>query len=121
MRRPGIRNGWLTASCSVVRDTISLRARVRLTTARPRSPVSWNARRSSGEISGMRAKEVASPEPRQRGRASQKRVDANGHASGGRLAHTMMNASGSTVPVTEWDRLSAESRAEVEHLQEVLK
>ncbi|UQA63944.1 HAMP domain-containing protein [Polyangium aurulentum] len=33
----------------------------------------------------------------------------------------MMNAVGGTVPITEWDRLSADSRAEVEHLQEVLK
>src|SRR5262245_30026529 len=34
---------------------------------------------------------------------------------------TMINAVGGTVPVTEWDRLSAESRYEVEHLLEVLK
>ncbi len=34
---------------------------------------------------------------------------------------TMMNAVGAAVPVTEWDRLSADSRYEVEHLLEVLK
>jgi hypothetical protein len=33
----------------------------------------------------------------------------------------MRNAVGGTVPVTEWDRLSAPSRAEVENLVEVLK
>jgi HAMP domain-containing protein/signal transduction histidine kinase/ActR/RegA family two-component response regulator len=34
---------------------------------------------------------------------------------------TMKNALGGMVPVTEWDRLSADSRNEVEHLVEVLK
>ncbi|UJR81699.1 Histidine kinase [Sandaracinus amylolyticus] len=34
---------------------------------------------------------------------------------------TMYNALGSAVPVTEWDRLSALSRAEVDHLVDVLK
>ncbi|HEX5657437.1 MAG TPA: hypothetical protein VFX59_09580, partial [Polyangiales bacterium] len=34
---------------------------------------------------------------------------------------TMKNALGGTVPVTEWDRLSADSRTEIEHLVEVLK
>ena len=34
---------------------------------------------------------------------------------------TMVNAVGSTVRVTEWDRLSADSRSEVEQLMEVLK
>src|SRR5688500_18161411 len=34
---------------------------------------------------------------------------------------TMMNAVGATVPVTEWDCLSASSRDEVEHLVDVLK
>jgi hypothetical protein len=33
----------------------------------------------------------------------------------------MVNAVGGAVPVTEWDRLSADSRYEVEHLLEVLK
>src|SRR5262245_32730399 len=31
------------------------------------------------------------------------------------------NAVGASVPLTEWDRLSAHSRGEVEHLVEVLK
>src|SRR5262245_54516957 len=35
--------------------------------------------------------------------------------------NTMINASGSTVPITEWDHLTADSRAEIEHLTEVLK
>ncbi len=34
---------------------------------------------------------------------------------------TMPNATGNTVPITEWDRLSGDSRQEVEHLVEVLK
>jgi HAMP domain-containing protein/signal transduction histidine kinase/ActR/RegA family two-component response regulator len=34
---------------------------------------------------------------------------------------TMWNAAGASVPVTEWDRLSAPSRAEVESLVDVLK
>ncbi|MEY4513704.1 MAG: hypothetical protein RLZZ450_5826, partial [Pseudomonadota bacterium] len=34
---------------------------------------------------------------------------------------TMKNALGGMVPVTEWDRLSAHSRAEIEHLVDVLK
>jgi HAMP domain-containing protein/signal transduction histidine kinase/CheY-like chemotaxis protein len=34
---------------------------------------------------------------------------------------TMKNALGGMVPVTEWDRLSADSRSEIEHLVEVLK
>jgi hypothetical protein len=33
----------------------------------------------------------------------------------------MWNAAGASVPVTEWDRLSAPSRAEVESLVDVLK
>src|SRR5712675_1471281 len=33
----------------------------------------------------------------------------------------MLNASGGSVPVTEWDRLSAESRDEIEQLVAVLK
>jgi HAMP domain-containing protein/signal transduction histidine kinase/ActR/RegA family two-component response regulator len=52
--------------------------------------------------------------------------NGNGNGSGngngrGSSRTTMMNAVGGTVPITEWDRLSADSRAEVEHLQEVLK
>ena len=43
----------------------------------------------------------------------------NGHIEP--MKPTMMNAVGGTVPVTEWDRLSADSRSEVEHLLEVLK
>ena len=44
------------------------------------------------------------------------------HAAGSvRVPTTMMNAVGGTVPITEWDRLSADSRYEVEHLIEVLK
>ena len=59
------------------------------------------------------------------------RADGNGKSNGngngnGKPAATprtttMMNAVGSAVPVTEWDRLSADSRYEVEHLLEVLK
>src|SRR5262249_12590883 len=48
----------------------------------------------------------------------------NGHrrdAIAAELPPTMMNAVGAAVPVTEWDRLSADSRTEIEHLLEVLK
>ncbi|MFO0741920.1 MAG: HAMP domain-containing protein [Labilithrix sp.] len=38
-----------------------------------------------------------------------------------RNGKTMINAVGDTVPVTEWDLLSAETRKEVDHLIEVLK
>ena len=59
-------------------------------------------------------------------------TDGNGNGSGHRsraagapplapVQTTMMNAVGGTVPVTEWDRLSADSRYEIEHLLEVLK
>src|SRR5262245_52856196 len=34
---------------------------------------------------------------------------------------TMMNAMGTAVPITEWDRLSADSRMEIDHMIEVLK
>ena len=44
-----------------------------------------------------------------------------GKRAGASRTTTMMNALGSAVPVTEWDRLSADSRYEVEHLLEVLK
>ena len=39
-----------------------------------------------------------------------------GKRTGASPTTTMMNALGSAVPVTEWDRLSADSRYEVEHL-----
>ena len=58
------------------------------------------------------SKIVAAPAP-----ASSK----DGKAPGSSRTTTMMNALGSAVPVTEWDRLSADSRYEVEHLLEVLK
>ncbi len=46
----------------------------------------------------------------------------NGHGEAIADRETMMrNAVGSAVPVTEWDRLSAPTRAEVESLVEVLK
>ena len=46
----------------------------------------------------------------------------NGHGEAIANRETMMrNAVGSAVPVTEWDRLSAPTRAEVESLVEVLK
>ena len=44
-----------------------------------------------------------------------------GNGNGKAGAKTMMNAMGDTVPVTEWDLLSAETRNEVDHLIEVLK
>ncbi|XYH99768.1 HAMP domain-containing protein [Sorangium sp. So ce1128] len=77
----------------------------------------------------MARKDAAYAGQNQRVRQNGKRVggdDAsrrsdNGNGDDVRLGRTMVNAVGSTVPVTEWDRLSADSRAEVEHLQEVLK
>src|SRR6185312_16070184 len=76
----------------------------------------------------MGAREAESPTPRRSARGRQKRTEggatarANDPGADERAAHTtMINAVGGSVPVTEWDRLSAEGRAEVEHLQEVLK
>ncbi|MDB5219312.1 MAG: putative SigmaB asociated two-component system sensor protein, partial [Myxococcaceae bacterium] len=64
------------------------------------------------------AKPVASPTPTTANgdvKTEGKRVGSSSRTT------TMMNALGSAVPVTEWDRLSADSRYEVEHLLEVLK
>nr|WP_136922633.1 HAMP domain-containing protein [Polyangium aurulentum] len=75
--------------------------------------------RASGK-NGSKAKELLVKE-------SLARASLDGNADGARgngrvsARTTMMNAVGGTVPITEWDRLSADSRAEVEHLQEVLK
>jgi len=49
------------------------------------------------------------------------RTSAPAPSPAGRTQTMMMNAVGGTVPITEWDLLSADSRSEVEHLIEVLK
>ncbi|HWA72117.1 MAG TPA: HAMP domain-containing protein [Polyangiaceae bacterium] len=62
--------------------------------------------------------------PSPRGEKSEKPSSNGGaHAvasTNGRVG-TMPNASGAQVPVREWDHLSAASRAEIEHMVEVLK
>src|SRR4051794_1905220 len=69
--------------------------------------------RSSGRTTAMAAAPVNGDGHREK---------ADGDAQNGhRAATTMFNAVGGTVPVTEWDRLSADSRFEIEHLLEVLK
>src|SRR6185312_5785594 len=66
----------------------------------------------------MGAREAESPTPRRSARGRQKRTEggatarANDPGADERAAHTtMINAVGGSVPVTEWDRLSAEGRA----------
>src|SRR5690349_20346095 len=65
--------------------------------------------------------------PSPRGEKSEKseKPSSNGGAhavasTNGRVG-TMPNASGAQVPVREWEHLSAASRAEIEHMVEVLK
>ncbi|HVH40741.1 MAG TPA: HAMP domain-containing protein [Labilithrix sp.] len=75
--------------------------------------------------SRTKSKRTKRGEPRQNGESNGHRngddVQVAARPPGGMLQTTMMNAVGGTVPVTEWDRLSADSRYEVEHLLEVLK
>jgi HAMP domain-containing protein/signal transduction histidine kinase/CheY-like chemotaxis protein len=69
------------------------------------------------EANGTKANGNQNGDPKENGHAK-----TNGHDKPLVDRETMMrNAVGGAVPITEWDRLSASSRAEVEHMVEVLK
>src|ERR1700747_183328 len=83
----------------------------------------WGPLRPKGKRAAQKAESASTPRPA-RAHAGSAKKNGNGHGHPDAIAdrETMMrNAVGGAVPVTEWDRLSAPSRAEVESLVEVLK
>jgi HAMP domain-containing protein/signal transduction histidine kinase/ActR/RegA family two-component response regulator len=83
------------------------------------------ARKSPESVPPVAETSKAGAEARESGRknGNGRHESGNGHGLPAVVERelTMRNALGGSVPVTEWDRLSASSRSEVEHLVEVLK
>ncbi|MGC4087690.1 MAG: HAMP domain-containing protein [Polyangiaceae bacterium] len=61
------------------------------------------------------------PKARKKANGSARQAEPNGVTEQRGMSSTMRNALGAQVPVREWDHLSAASRAEIEHMVEVLK